>query len=126
MVGSQNTHPLSENAVPVAGAPWDAHVPVPRRSQAPPSLHQRPAPVQPCVHVVGPQNAVVRNDIVTTHHKHSCVVYQFPPVNDIGNRRPEGDWGDIPPPDGNIAVRWQPQDLEHNGMGDLLSASRGE
>ena len=115
-LGSQNTHPLPENPFPVAGAPWDAHVAVPRQSQAPPSSHQ-PVPIQPFVHVINPQNAVVRNSIVTSHHKHSCVVYQFPLVNDVGNRRPDGDREDIPPPVGDIAVRGQPQqDLGYNGM----------
>ena len=37
-------------------------------------------------------------------------------MNDVGNRRPNGEWEDIPPPVGNVAVRGQPQDLEYNGM----------
>ena len=113
-VGTQNTHPLPESAFPVAGAPWNAHVP---QSQAPPPPHQRPVPIQPRVHGIEPQNAVVRNGIVTSHYKHSCVFYQFPPANDVGDRRPDGDWEDIPPPVGNIAERGQPQVLGYNGMG---------
>ena len=117
-VGPQNTHPLPENALPVAGPHWDAHVPVPCQSQAPPPPHQRPGPIQPRAHVNEPQNAVVRNGIVTSHHKHSCVVYQFPPANDVGNRQPDED---ILPPVGNIAGRGQPQELGYNGMGyDLV------
>jgi hypothetical protein len=36
-----------------------------------------------------------------------------------GNRRPDGHWVDIPPPNENIAARWPPQDLQYGDMEDL-------
>lgn len=113
--------PQVGNAFPAVNAPiGGTKYLVPQRPLPFPSPQRRPIRGQRRGHAGAQQNTVVSGwscDVLPFRHTYLCYCFQSPPVNADGNdRRPDGQWEDVPPPIENIAAQSRPQDPRYTGV----------